>query len=169
MLVSSSGWFEHRIFWSIQSWRMICKNWGWLFENFYLHIKIILFIYDFQLYFCFLKILHRVFTQDLAWGKRVIISNLCIYVFYYLFRVIFFSNVDSTIPKRWVDPLCTAVCISYRLGLLGSLLICLFLRFFIISKVPTITGTMVVFRRHIFIYNFFCKIFVFIYSIMILN
>ena len=56
---------------------------------FQLLLLLLLLLFNFQFYFWFLTILHRVFTQDLGWGKVVIICILCIYCFWHCFWVIF--------------------------------------------------------------------------------
>ena len=53
-------------------------------------------LFDFQFYFRFLTIFHRVFTQNLAWGQVVIICILCIYIFCYRFWVLIF-------PSHWLQ------------------------------------------------------------------
>ena len=53
---------------------------------------VVVVVFDFQLYFQFLTILQGVFTEDLGWGKVMII---CIYVYCCLFWVIFLSHIDS--------------------------------------------------------------------------
>ena len=63
---------------------------SWFFLLYYVY-----FIIDIQFYFWFLSILHRVFTQDLVWGKVVIISILDIYVFDASFLI-----CDSTLLRK---------------------------------------------------------------------
>ena len=62
----------------------------------------LLLLFNFQHFFRFLTILHRVFTQDQRWRKRVIICILCVYAFCRLFWLIFFIHID--LLKRWVVP-----------------------------------------------------------------
>ena len=69
--------------------KSVLLTWVW-WSVFYL--KLLLF--NFQFYFWYLIILHRVFTQDLAWEKVVIICILFIYVFCCLFCVIFFALIE---------------------------------------------------------------------------
>ena len=57
--------------------------------------------YYYQVYFWFLSIIYRVFTQDLAWGKVVITYILYIGVFSCLFWMTFFKRINSTFLKRW--------------------------------------------------------------------
>ena len=83
------------------------------------------FLFNFQFYFQFLSILHEIFTQDLAWGKLMIICILCIYAFCCLFWVIFFSYIDSTLLRKGAFPQNANIYISYRLGQMGILLMCL--------------------------------------------
>ena len=44
-------------------------------------IIIIIIISNFQVYFSFITIFHRIFTQDQEWGKVVIVCILYIYFF----------------------------------------------------------------------------------------
>ena len=103
---------------------------------------------NFQFYFKFLTILPRVFNQDLAWGNRVIICILYIYVFD-AFSLCYFSNhIDKILRKRWAVLQSAMFCISLSLGLPGILLMCLSVPFLIIPSAPTITGTVVVLKCH---------------------
>ena len=80
------------------------------------------------------------FTQDLAWGKVVIIYILCIYVFVaFLGR---YFAVPLSILSQWKWPVSQGAffffCISYRPGLIVILLMCL--SFLIITKVPLLSA-----------------------------
>ena len=59
-------------------------------------------------------------------------------------------HVESILQKRWAVSQSAIFCISYWLELSGILLMCLSVRFLIITSAPTITGTVVVLRCHIF-------------------
>ena len=61
-------------------------------------IIIIIIIIIIQLYYQFLTILHRVFNQDLAWEKLVILFILC---FIHTFRFYFSYHIDNTLLMRW--------------------------------------------------------------------
>ena len=56
-------------------------------------IIIIIILFRFQLYFRYITTLHRVFTQDLGWGK---IEIICIYIPSILFGVTFPVRLDSS-------------------------------------------------------------------------
>ena len=61
-------------------------------------------LFNFQLYFLFLTILHQAFTQDLPWGKVVILCIQQIYDFCCFFYVIFFSCIDCIIWRGLAVP-----------------------------------------------------------------
>ena len=70
-----------------------------------LFIIIIIIIISFSFFFfLFLSIRHRVFTQDLGWGREGILCILYIYVFCSFFGMIFFNYIDSTLLIRWTFP-----------------------------------------------------------------
>ena len=110
--------------------------------------------FNFQLYFQFLTILHRVFTQDIEWKKIRIICILFIYVFCCLFLVLLFHYIDSILLRRWAVLQCVIFGISYGQGLPGIVFICLFVPFLIMPRTPTITDTVM---PHFF--NFYFQIF----------
>ena len=85
--------FENLVLFDRNTWNHII-----LYKQLILYLLLLLY---FLFYFQFLTTLHWVFTQDLAWGKVVIIYILSIYVFCCLFLVIFFSHVDNTLLRRW--------------------------------------------------------------------
>ena len=114
-----------------------------IFIQFFLPISVLLFS------FRFLTILYQVFTQDLAWGKQMIIGILCIYVFAASFEWYFVYHIDSILPRRWAVLQSEIFCISYWLGL--PIILCLSLLFLIIHRAPIITHTVVVLRWHIFL------------------
>ena len=68
-----------------------------------------------------------------------------------LFWVIFFSHIDCNLLRRWAVLQSENLCISYRPWLLGILLMCLSVSFLIIPRAPTITGTIVILRKYIFL------------------
>ena len=103
--------------------------------------------------FWFLTIFHQIFTQDLAWKKVVIIYMLRIYVFCSLFGVIFFSHIDNTLAVP--QSAFFFFCISHWLRLPGILLMCLSALFLIIPSDPSITGTVVALRRHLYSISIF--------------
>ena len=74
------------------------------------------------------------------------VSSFCLY---------FFGHVDRTLLRRWAVPQIAIFRISYRLGQPGILLMCLYVPFSIIPRVPTITCTIekmwnLILRCHIF-------------------
>ena len=64
--------------------------------------------------------------------------------------MIFFSHTDPTLLRRGAVPQRAIVRCSYRLGLLGVLIIFLSVLFMIIPKGPIIIDTMDVLRCHMF-------------------
>ena len=91
--------------------------------SFILRITIIIIIIIVLPYFQFLTIFHRVFIQDLAWGKTVIICILCSI---YTFGCYFSSPIDCTFLRNWAVPQSAIFYISYRLGLSGILMFLFF-------------------------------------------
>ena len=75
-----------------------------------------------------------IFTQDLAWGKLVVICIECIYVFAASLRCYFYNHIDNTLLRRWAVPLRAILFISYSLELTGILLMYLSVPFLIISR-----------------------------------
>ena len=70
-----------------------------------------------------------------------------------LFWVIFFGHIDSTLPRRIAVQFFFFFfffLILCRLGLSCILFMCLSVSFFIIPSAPTITGTLVILKGHIF-------------------
>ena len=80
---------------------------------------------DFYQRFKFPSTLHRVFTQDLAWGNLVFICILCSI---HTFGCYFSNYIDSTILKRWaVLPIFLDFLKSATARYLVDVFICLFL------------------------------------------
>ena len=120
------------------------------------------------LYFCFLTILLWILTQDLAWGKVVIICIQRVYAFCCLFWLILFSAIDCNLLRRWTVPQeAVFFCIPYRMGLPGILKMCLFVVF-----LDHIQGYHYYWhggslRRPIF-FSFYFQVFIFTYFMIIL-
>ena len=83
----------------------------------------------------------------------MIIYTLSTYVYCYLFWVIFFSNIFSTLQRRWSILQNVIFCVSHRLGLPGISLMCLSIPFFVRPRASIIIGTGLVLRWHNYYYN----------------
>ena len=66
------------------------------------------------------------------------------------FELYFSTHIDCNLLWRWAVPQSAIFCISYWLEQPGILLMCVLVSFLVISSTPTITGTIVVLRCHIF-------------------
>ena len=86
----------------------------------YYHYMVLFFL---KLYFRFLIILHRDFSLDLRWRRKMMISIIYIYIFAVSVSWFFSYLSDSNLLKRWAVLQSALIIMSYRLELTAIFLI----------------------------------------------